>query len=44
MKRFKFTMDTGSVIDILARDFRGACEIFDLCGEDPRHIASIEER
>ena len=44
MKRFKFIMDSGLVVDVIARDFRGACEIFDLCGEDPREIAAIEER
>jgi hypothetical protein len=44
MKRFKFIMDDQTVIDILAKSFREACEIFDLCGEDPRNIWSVEER
>lgn len=44
MKRFKFIMDDATEIDILARDFRGACEIFDLLGENPQAIAAVEER
>ena len=44
MKRFKFIMDSGNEVDIIAKSFREACEIFDLCGEDPRQIAAVEER
>lgn len=44
MKRFKFIMDNGLELDVIAKTFREACEIFDLCGEDPRNIWAIEER
>ena len=44
MKRFKFIMDDGSSVDMLAKDFRSACLLFDQYGLDPRDIAAIEER
>jgi len=44
MKRFKFVMDDGCNIDIIATDFRSACLVFDQLGEDPRQITAIEER
>ena len=44
LKRFKFVMDDGCNIDIVAVDFRKACLIFDELGEDPRQITAIEER
>ena len=44
MKRFKFNMEDGCSIDIVARDFQAACLVFDQLGEDPRCINSIEER
>jgi len=44
MKRFKFNMEDGCSIDIVARDFASACLVFDQLGEDPRQIDSVEER
>jgi hypothetical protein len=44
MKRFKFNMEDGCSIDIVARDFASACLVFDKLGEDLRCIDSIEER
>jgi hypothetical protein len=44
MKRFKFIMDDATELNIIARDFREACIIFDQYGEDPREITAIEER
>jgi hypothetical protein len=44
MKRFKFNMEDGCSIDIVARDFQAACLVFDSAGYDPRCIDSVEER
>lgn len=44
MKRFKFVMEDGQAIDILASDFRSACLRFDAFGMDPRDILEIQER
>lgn len=44
MKRFKFVMDDGTSVDILAQDFRSAGLIFDQMGLDPREIWAVEER
>lgn len=44
MKRFKFIMEDERVIDIVARDFRAACAIFDQLNEDPRLIVAVESR
>jgi hypothetical protein len=44
MKRFKFVMDDGSTIDILAVNFRSACVRFDAFGADPKKILEIQEK
>ena len=44
MKRFKFVMDGGYTIDILAPDFRSACLRFDAFGADPKEIQEIQEK
>lgn len=44
MSRFKFCMEDGHNVDIIARDFRTACMLFDQFRLDPRQIASIECR
>lgn len=43
MKRFKFVMEDGSAVDIIAADFRSACLRFDAFGIDPREIREVQE-
>ena len=44
MKSFRFVMTDESEFNILARDFRSACLIFERAGHNPRSIEYIEER
>lgn len=44
MKRFKFVMEDGQAIDILAPNFRSACLRFDAFGADPKKIQEIQEK
>ena len=44
MKKFKFIMEDGEVLDIIAPDFRAACQAFDKFGKDPRNIVAVESR
>jgi hypothetical protein len=44
MKRFKFVMEDGSAVDIIAADFRSACLRFDAFGVDPQDILEIQEK
>jgi hypothetical protein len=37
-------MEDKRVIDIVARDFREACIVFDQLKEDPRLIVAVESR
>jgi len=44
MKSFRFVMTNKIEFNILARDFRSACLIFERAGHNPRSIEYIEER
>ena len=43
MKKFKFIMDSGEVIHVIARSFKEACIIWENFGLDPRDILVMEQ-
>lgn len=44
MKRYRFVMDSGVAYDVVARDFRAACLVWEQFRLDPREIAAVECR
>ena len=43
MRKFKFIMDSGEIIHVIARSFKDACAAWEQFGLDPRDILAMEQ-
>ena len=42
MKKWKFVLEDGQVIHVIAPNFQQACIAFDSCGQDPTKIVEVQ--